>query len=81
MDAVTALSGSGPAYFFLLVEALVDAGVAAGLSREVAADLTAQTMAGSAAMLLERMDADRLRARPRRRGCGWTPRRRSCGRR
>jgi pyrroline-5-carboxylate reductase len=61
MDAVTALSGSGPAYFFLLVEALVDAGVAAGLSREVAADLTAQTMAGSAAMLLERMDADRRR--------------------
>lgn len=60
MDAVTALSGSGPAYFFLLVEALIDAGVAAGLSREVAADLTAQTMAGSAAMLLERMDADRL---------------------
>ncbi|WP_197505139.1 pyrroline-5-carboxylate reductase [Mycobacterium sp. 1245499.0] len=59
MDAVTALSGSGPAYFFLLVEALVDAGVAAGLSREVAADLTAQTMAGSAAMLLERMDGDR----------------------
>ncbi|MDV3268345.1 pyrroline-5-carboxylate reductase [Mycobacterium avium] len=59
MDAVTALSGSGPAYFFLLVEALVDAGVAAGLSREVAVDLTAQTMAGSAAMLLERMDADR----------------------
>jgi pyrroline-5-carboxylate reductase len=59
MDAVTALSGSGPAYFFLLVEALVDAGVAAGLSRDVAADLTAQTMAGSAAMLLERMDSER----------------------
>jgi len=59
MDAVTALSGSGPAYFFLMVEALVDAGVAAGLSRQVAADLTAQTMAGSAAMLLERMDSDR----------------------
>jgi len=59
MDAVTALSGSGPAYFFLMVEALVDAGVAAGLSREVATDLTAQTMAGSAAMLLERMDSDR----------------------
>ena len=56
MDAVTAVSGSGPAYFFLMVEALVDAGVAVGLSREVAADLTAQTMAGSAAMLLERMD-------------------------
>jgi len=59
MDAVTALSGSGPAYFFLMVEALVDAGVAAGLSRRVAADLTAQTMAGSAAMLLERMNQDR----------------------
>jgi pyrroline-5-carboxylate reductase len=59
MDAVTALSGSGPAYFFLMVEALVDAGVAAGLSRPVAADLTAQTMAGSAAMLLERMNQDR----------------------
>jgi pyrroline-5-carboxylate reductase len=59
MDAVTALSGSGPAYFFLMVEALVDAGVAAGLSRRVATDLTAQTMAGSAAMLLERMDQDR----------------------
>ncbi|ORW29270.1 pyrroline-5-carboxylate reductase [Mycobacterium paraense] len=58
MDAVTALSGSGPAYFFLMVEALVDAGVAAGLSRSVATDLTAQTMAGSAAMLLERLDAD-----------------------
>jgi pyrroline-5-carboxylate reductase len=59
MDAVTALSGSGPAYFFLMVEALVDAGVAAGLSRQVATDLTAQTMAGSAAMLLERMNQDR----------------------
>ena len=55
---MTALSGSGPAYFFLMVEALVDAGVAAGLTRQVAADLTAQTMAGSAAMLLERMSAD-----------------------
>lgn len=59
VDAVTALSGSGPAYFLLMVEALVDAGVAAGLSRQVATDLTAQTMAGSAAMLLERMDQDR----------------------
>jgi pyrroline-5-carboxylate reductase len=62
LDAVTAVSGSGPAYFFLLVEALVDAGVAVGLSRQVAADLTAQTMAGSAAMLLERMDSDRRMA-------------------
>jgi pyrroline-5-carboxylate reductase len=56
LDAVTAVSGSGPAYFFLLVEALVDAAVAAGLSRSVATDLVVQTMAGSAAMLLERLD-------------------------
>ena len=55
LDAVTAVSGSGPAYFFLMVEALVDAGVAAGLSRAVATDLVVQTLAGSAAMLLERM--------------------------
>jgi pyrroline-5-carboxylate reductase len=59
MDAVTALSGSGPAYFMLMVEALVDAGVAAGLTREVATELTAQTMAGSAAMLLEALDQGR----------------------
>ncbi|HOW93529.1 pyrroline-5-carboxylate reductase [Mycolicibacterium fallax] len=59
LDAVTAVSGSGPAYFFLMVEALVDAGVAAGLTRSVATDLAVQTMAGSAAMLLERMDRDR----------------------
>lgn len=56
LDAVTAVSGSGPAYFFLVVEALVDAGVAAGLTRQVATDLVVQTMAGSAAMLLERLD-------------------------
>jgi pyrroline-5-carboxylate reductase len=56
LDAVTAVSGSGPAYFFLMVEALVDAGVAQGLSRAVATDLVVQTMAGSAAMLLERID-------------------------
>ncbi|UGT90858.1 pyrroline-5-carboxylate reductase [Mycobacterium ostraviense] len=59
LDAVTALSGSGPAYFFLLVEALVDAGVAVGLSRQVATELTAQTLAGSTAMLLERMEQER----------------------
>jgi pyrroline-5-carboxylate reductase len=58
MDAVTAVSGSGPAYFFLMVEALIDAGVAAGLSRPVATDLAAQTMAGSAALLLERLDQE-----------------------
>lgn len=59
LDAVTAVSGSGPAYFFLLVEALVDAGVAVGLSRQVATELTAQTLAGSTAMLLERMEQER----------------------
>lgn len=56
IDAVTAVSGSGPAYFFLMVEALVDAGVAEGLSRAVATDLVVQTMDGSAAMLLQRSD-------------------------
>jgi len=62
LDAVTAVSGSGPAYFFLFVEALVDAGVAGGLSRAVATELAVQTMAGSVAMLLERTDADRAAA-------------------
>ena len=57
IDAVTAVSGSGPAYFFLFVEALVDAGVAAGLSRAVATDLAVQTMAGSSAMLLDRRES------------------------
>ncbi|WP_197420207.1 pyrroline-5-carboxylate reductase [Mycobacterium sp. NAZ190054] len=56
IDAVTAVSGSGPAYFFLMVEALVDAAVDAGLARSVATDLVVQTMAGSAAMLLEHLD-------------------------
>jgi pyrroline-5-carboxylate reductase len=55
LDAVTAVSGSGPAYFFLMVEALIDAGVEAGLARSVATELVAQTLAGSAAMLLDNM--------------------------
>ena len=59
LDAVTAVSGSGPAYFFLFVEALVDAAVANGLNRTVATDLAVQTMAGSAAMLLDRIDGER----------------------
>ncbi|MCV7260444.1 pyrroline-5-carboxylate reductase [Mycobacterium shimoidei] len=59
LDAVTAVSGSGPAYYFLMVEAMVDAGVTAGLSRPVATELVVQTMAGSAAMLLDRMQQDR----------------------
>lgn len=50
-DAVTALSGSGPAYFFFLVEAMIDAGILLGLPRTVAADLILQTAVGSALML------------------------------
>src|SRR3712207_9346063 len=50
-DAVTALSGSGPAYFFYLVEAMVDAGILLGLPRDLAADLIVQTALGSAGML------------------------------
>ena len=50
-DAVTALSGSGPAYFYLLVEAMVDAGILLGLPRQVAHDLIVQTAIGSAVML------------------------------
>ncbi|MFC4375847.1 pyrroline-5-carboxylate reductase [Nocardia halotolerans] len=53
MDAVTAVSGSGPAYFFLVVEAMVDAGVGLGLTREVANELVVQTMIGASALLDE----------------------------
>lgn len=53
MDAVTAVSGSGPAYFFLVVEAMVEAAVGLGLSRDTASRLVVQTMLGSAAMLEE----------------------------
>jgi len=56
LDAVTGVSGSGPAYFFLMVEALVDAAVAVGMSRADATKLVVQTIAGSAALLLERVD-------------------------
>jgi pyrroline-5-carboxylate reductase len=51
LDAVTALSGSGPAYMYLIVEALADAGVRVGLQRDVALTLAAQTMLGSARMI------------------------------
>jgi pyrroline-5-carboxylate reductase len=50
-DAVTALSGSGPAYFYYLVEAMIDAGILLGLPRQVAHDLIVQTAIGSAIML------------------------------
>ena len=53
MDAVTGLSGSGPAYIFLIVDALADAGVKMGLSREDARELSSQTVLGAAKMLLE----------------------------
>jgi pyrroline-5-carboxylate reductase len=56
LDAVTGLSGSGPAYVFLLAEALIDAGVAAGLTRDISVALTEQTLLG-ASTLLARSDA------------------------
>lgn len=53
LDAVTGLSGSGPAYVFLILEAFADAGVKVGLSRRNAQRLAAQTVMGAARMLLE----------------------------
>ena len=50
-DGVTALSGSGPAYFFLLAEAMIDSGILLGMPRDVATELIIQTMVGSAKML------------------------------
>lgn len=51
MDAVTAVSGSGPAYFALLAEAMIEAGILLGLSREISTQLVVQTMLGTAVLL------------------------------
>ena len=62
LDAVTGLAGSGPAYLFLVAEALMDAGVLAGLSRANSEALVTQLLVGSAALLAERGEPARLRA-------------------
>lgn len=63
-DAVTAVSGSGPAYVFLVVESMIEAGVALGLPRATASELTLQTLTGAAKLLQETGDLpEDLRAR------------------
>lgn len=61
MDAVTGLSGSGPAYAFLAIDALADGGVAVGLPRQMAIELAAQTLLGAAKMVLAGEHPDVLR--------------------
>jgi pyrroline-5-carboxylate reductase len=62
LDAVTGLTGSGPAYVFLVAEALMDAGVSAGLPRAAAEQMVTQLLVGSAKLLAERGDPAALRA-------------------
>jgi pyrroline-5-carboxylate reductase len=62
LDAVTGLTGSGPAYVFLVAEALMDAGVAAGLPRAASEAMVAQLLVGSSKLLLDRGDPAALRA-------------------
>ena len=62
LDAVTGLAGSGPAYMFLIAEALIDAGVLAGLARSTSESLVTQLFLGSAEMLSQRGDPAGLRA-------------------
>jgi len=64
VDSVTAISGSGPAYFFYMIEALIDAGSAAGLERDVAKRLVLKTALGSAKLLeILKEDPSAMRAR------------------
>jgi pyrroline-5-carboxylate reductase len=62
LNSVTGLSGSGPAYIFLVAEALIDAGVLVGLPRKISTDLTIQTLLGAAKLLAEGKPAAELRA-------------------
>jgi len=62
LDAVTGLTGSGPAYVFLIAEALIDAGVRAGLEQRVVEQMVTQLLVGSAALLADRGDPAQLRA-------------------
>jgi pyrroline-5-carboxylate reductase len=62
LDAVTGLSGSGPAYIFLVAEAMIDAGVMTGLSRTVSTDLAVQTLLGASKLLAGGKPPAELRA-------------------
>ena len=62
LDAVTGLTGSGPAYIFLIAEALIDAGVLAGLPQPQVEQMVSQLLVGSAALLADRGDPAKLRA-------------------